>query len=155
LLKLYRRDEHGTLLYHEAWRAGGRVVEHWGRVGEPGDRRFHELDDDLDERTVIARLLGPFQAAGGREIPLDDHEPLAVVFAAVEGQGEAERAKLQALEDRLDELLGWHGLGHCDGHAADGPELIVECFVVDADAGRRVIAADLAGTEFADFIAIR
>lgn len=59
--------------------------------------------------------------------------------------------KRRALEDRMNETLGWTGLGHCDGGSIGLGTMEVCCCVVDFDIARCVIEEDLKGTEFADY----
>lgn len=51
-------------------------------------------------------------------------------------------------------MLGWTGLGHCDGGSIGSGTMEVCCFVVDFEIGRKVIAADLKGTKFDDYTRI-
>ncbi len=50
------------------------------------------------------------------------------------------------LQDMMDELLGWNGLGHCDGGSTGSGTMEVCCFVVDYN-----IAKEIIGTEFEDY----
>ncbi|WP_201778926.1 hypothetical protein [Rhodopirellula islandica] len=54
----------------------------------------------------------------------------------------------------MNETLGWTGLGHCDGGSIGSGTMETCCIVVDFEIAKRVIAADLAGTKFADFTQI-
>jgi hypothetical protein len=63
----------------------------------------------------------------------------------------ADLEKRHKLEDRLNETLGWTGIGHCDGGSIGSGTMEACCLVVDFEAAKRVIEADLPGTEFADF----
>jgi hypothetical protein len=59
-----------------------------------------------------------------------------------------------AVEDRMNELLGWTGLGHCDGGSSGMGTMEVCCFVVDFAIAKRVIEADLRGTDYANYTRI-
>ena len=59
--------------------------------------------------------------------------------------------KRHALEERMNETLGWTGVGHCDGGSIGSGTMEVCCFVVDFDTAKRVIEEDLKGTKFADY----
>lgn len=59
--------------------------------------------------------------------------------------------KRYELQERMDETLGWTGLGHCDGGSIGSGSMEVCCFVVDFEVAKRVIAEDLKGTEFEDY----
>jgi hypothetical protein len=66
----------------------------------------------------------------------------------------AQLDKRHRLEDRLDDTLGWTGLGAVDGGSIGSGTMEVCAFVVDFDLAKKVIEADLAGTEFADYTRI-
>ncbi len=52
-------------------------------------------------------------------------------------------AERHVLEDRLDDLLGETGLGHCDGGCMNKESMEAFCFVPDADIAMDVIREDL------------
>jgi hypothetical protein len=62
--------------------------------------------------------------------------------------------KALRLEEQLNELLGWTGLGLCSGGIEGEGAAAICCLVVDFDVARRVIAEDLAKSEFAGFTRI-
>ncbi len=51
----------------------------------------------------------------------------------------------------MNDLLGWTGLGHCDGYSVGLGTLELCCLVVDYELAQEVIAAELAGSEFAHY----
>jgi hypothetical protein len=55
------------------------------------------------------------------------------------------------LEDRMNETLGWTGLGNCDGGSIGSGTMEVCCFVVDFKIAKHVIEEDLKNTRFADY----
>lgn len=59
--------------------------------------------------------------------------------------------KRYELQSRMDETLGWTGLGHCDGGSIGSGTMEVCCIVIDYDLAKEVIEADLDKTEFADY----
>ena len=88
---------------------------------------------------------------GFEPVDADDHAVLLVEFAS-KGPGTAGDVKKQgALHSRLNEMLGWTGLGHCDRGSVGSGTMEVCCVVVDFEHARRVIEENLAGTEFADY----
>jgi hypothetical protein len=153
VLKLYKRID-GVLHYHEAWEAGGKIIEHWGIAGERGQTAEHKLAKKANAEAAIEGVLERAVARG--YVPVEDlGEATLLVEYAVDGFGSpADLKKRHALEDRLNETLGWTGLGNCDGGSIGSGTMEVCCFVADFDVARRVIEADLAGTEFADFTRI-
>lgn len=93
-------------------------------------------------------------ADGFAEFAEDDHRSLLVEYE-VDGFGtDADLEKRHSLEDRMNDLLGWTGLGHCDGGSIGSGTMEVCCLVVDFDKAKLVIEADLAGTAYSNFTRI-
>lgn len=153
MLKFYKRIG-GVLHYHEAWAAGSKIVEHWGVAGERGQTAEHKLPKKADPETAVADVLKKAVAEG--YVPVDEiGESTLLIEYAVEGFGTpADLKKRHALEDRMNETLGWTGLGICDGGSIGSGTMKVCCFVADFEVAKRVIESDLAGTKFADFTRI-
>ena len=150
MLKLYKNID-GTLHYREAWVAGTSLTEHWGMIGQRGESRELALTLGQSEEDAVLSTLQPAIQNGYRPIEPEDHATLLVEYP-VSGMGNKDDlTKRHALEDRLNETLGWTGLGACDGGSIGSGTMEVCCFVVDFAVAKRVIEEDLAGTEFADF----
>lgn len=62
--------------------------------------------------------------------------------------------KRHRLEDRMNETLGWTGLGACDGGSIGSGTMEVCTFFVDFDVAKAVIERDLSGTEFENYTRI-
>jgi hypothetical protein len=153
MIKLYKRVN-GKLHYHEAWENERIIYEHWGVVGECGDSREHALAKRSNGHEAIQTVLQPAIANGYEPIEFEDHITLLIEYA-VEGMGAPEDVdKRHALENRMNETLGWTGLGMCDGGSIGSGTMEVCCFVVDFDVAKRVIENDLQGTPFSDFLRI-
>lgn len=154
-VKLYRRRaDDGQLAYHEAWVHDGEVTEHWGVVGDRGETKVHRIKRGEDGDEVVERVLAPARAAGFDEIEEEDHRVLLIEYS-IDGTGTAkDLEKRHALQERMDDVLGWTGLGHCDGGSIGSGTMEVCCFVVDSEIARKVTAADLAGTKFAGYTRI-
>ncbi|MEO5706237.1 MAG: hypothetical protein ABIT10_01805 [Alteraurantiacibacter sp.] len=154
MLKLYRSSEVG-IEYWEAWDdgSGGHLV-HWGKLGTRGETKT--LTSSLF-KSALAKLKQEADAkieAGFLPVELEDHAILMIEYC-IEGMGsEVDLAKRHTLEDRLNETLGWTGLGACDGGSIGSGTMEVCNFVVDFDTAKQVIEGDLAGTEFADYTRI-
>jgi len=155
MIKLYLRSENGISAYREAWAEESRIVEHWGPLGERGETRDHPLDPAVDADEQVRAVLAGAVADGYAEIDEDDHAFLVIEYAlSGDWPDDAQQQKLHALHGRLDETLGWTGLGHVDGSSAGSGTMEVTCAVVDFATAQRVVTNDLEGTEFADFARI-
>lgn len=151
MLKLYKLTG-DTKMYWESWEEeGGGHIVHWGRLGTKGDTRqikrpmFGSIEDKL--RREIEQAM----ADGYAEIPDDDHAVLLIEYP-VDGMGTAsDLEKRHRLEDRMNETLGWTGLGHCDGGSIGSGTMEVFCIVVDSDLAKSAIEEDLGGSEFSGY----
>lgn len=153
MLKLYKRIEN-TLLYHAAWMGRVSITEHWGIVGERGETRDHKRNKRLEEKHQLEQVLGKARAAGFRPIEVEDQTKLLIEYA-VEGMGtHTDLKKREALQDRLDDVLGWSGLGTCDGGSMGSGTMETCCHVVNFEVAKRVIEEDLRETEFGDYTRI-
>jgi hypothetical protein len=149
MLKLYKRIE-GVLHYHEAWEDDGKIVEHWGKAGLKGKFVEHPAPATSGAR-ALRKVLKPALEKGYAPVPA---RRMAVVLVeyVIKGFGTpADLKKRHELEDLLNEVLGWTGLGHCDGGSIGSGTMGACCFVVDAELARRVLKSKLKGTRFANY----
>lgn len=99
-------------------------------------------------------MLAPVRAAGFAELG-DEELALLQIEYRIQGTGTAaDLGKRIALEDRMNEVLGWVGLGQCEGGSSGYGTMEVRCLVVDFELARRVIEADLLGSRFDDYSCI-
>ena len=153
MLKLYKLAD-DSKSYWETWENEGVHTIHWGVLGTRGESK--ELKSTLLRKatSVIQKEIDQKTAEGYAPVEFDDHYTLLIEFA-VDGMGCGEDVeKRHRLQDRMDETLGWTGLGHCDGGSIGSGTMEVCCFVVDFDIAKRVIEDDLKGTEFENFTRI-
>jgi len=153
MLKLYRLSD-TEKSYWETWENNGEHTVHWGQLGTRGDFKHLTSSPDREATAVIQDEVHQKAREGFRPIESDHHFILLIEYP-VEGMGTAQdiekRHKLQA---RMNDTLGWTGLGHCDGGSIGSGTMEVCCFVVDFEIASRVIAQDLEGTEFRNFTRI-
>ena len=80
---------------------------------------------------------------------------LVIVFS-VEGSGTAKDLdKRYQIERRLNQLLGWYGLGHVDGGSIGSGTMEIDCLVIDFDIADRVTRGYLLEEGFTDFKEIK
>ena len=151
MIKLYRRDSTGVFEYHEAWVSDSEIVEHWGTVGGRGQRRVTALDENQDETSALEGVLSEARAEGFASLPEDAHSCLRIEYP-IQGRGcGADLARRAALEERLNQLLGWAGLGQTGTSSIVPGTLSIVCHVVDPQLAKRCISNGLLGTEFDDY----
>lgn len=148
--KLYRKTG-DSLEYWETWEDRGKHTIHWGLVGHKGERETFGPTLFGSSAKKVAKLIADREAQGFREIPMDQHSVLQIEYSVVGMGSSSDLDKRHRLENRMDEVLGWAGLGCCDGGSIGSGTMEVCCLVVDFDVAHRVIAENLAGTEFGDY----
>ena len=151
MLKLYKQID-SKLHYWETWDTDDNsAIVHWGIVGDTGE-----------QKEVKSGLLSSFKKAVQKEIDQklkegytefhDDKVFFLEVEYEIDGFGTEENLdKRHRLEERLNELLGWTGLGHVDGGSIGSGTMEAGCVVVDFEIAKRVIEHDLKATEFGNY----
>lgn len=156
VVKLYRiSDEGNGKEYWETWEeASGCHRVHWGELGTVGESKIVSSTFMRTAVRVIQKEIDERLSRGFRPISPEDHAVLMIEYQ-IDGMGsEDDLSKRHELEDRMNETLGWTGLGACDGGSIGSGTMEVCNFVVDFDLAKRVIEEDLANTEFADYTRI-
>jgi hypothetical protein len=83
-----------------------------------------------------------------------DDLPILVVEYAFSGSESQSLEKRHALEDWLDELLGEHDLGSCDGGSIGSGTMEVFCDVADYAKAKRLVEREIRATPYAGFARI-
>jgi len=151
MLKLYK-IEPSQILYWETWDNDDDThTVHWGELGSQGESTDirSSLFKKAESKTQaeIDRLV----AEGYHPINIEEHRTLLIEYE-IDGFGDSQDLdKRHQLEERMNETLGWTGLGLCDGGSAGSGTMEVCSYVVSFDVAREVIATDLKDTEFDDY----
>ncbi|MFT5498305.1 MAG: hypothetical protein ACI9TH_003716 [Kiritimatiellia bacterium] len=154
MLKLYKGTG-AEMHYCEAWIEGQVIIEHKGRIGTRGKTLEHKRLAKKSDDENIRRILEPLVNGGGYEPIADENHAVLLIEYAIEGVGtKADLEKRHQLADRMNETLGWTGLGHCDGGSIGDGTMEACCYVVDFEVARKVIEEDLNDTPFADYTRI-
>ena len=152
MLKLYRLSEEKKE-YWETWsNDDGSHRVHWGELGTTGKSKVLKKSLFHNPQKAIQKEIDELIAIGFSEV--DQTFTLMVEYSA-DGFGTPEDLDKRArLQDRLNETLGWTGLGHCDGGSIGSDTMEVCNYVVDFEIAKLVIEKDLIGTEFENFTRI-
>lgn len=148
--KLYRRDGE-VLRFREAWVHDGQVHEHGGVCGIRGDLVLHPAATPAEQLLIIKRLSAAARKEGFKTIARSRLVGLTVSKAITENGGTDDLARRHLLEDYLNNLTGWLGLGHCDGGSTGSGSMEAFCLVVDGKLAVDCIGKELAKSEFGDF----
>jgi len=152
VLKLYKLAD-SKKEYWETWdNDDGSHTVHWGELGTTGKSKEVKGSFLKKPEQIIQKEVDEMVSNGFR--PIDDEFTLLIEYS-VEGMGTKDDVeKSHRLQDRMNETLGWTGLGHCDGGSIGSGTMEVCNFVVDFEVAKRVIENDLQGTEFDDYTKI-
>ena len=152
MLKLYKFTD-SKKEYWETWDNGdGSHTVHWGELGTTGQSKEIKGSFLKKPEKIIQKETDEMIALGFS--PVEDEYTLLIEYS-VEGMGSKEDVeKRHRLEDRMNETLGWSGLGNCDGGSIGSGTMEVCNYVVDFDVAKRVIENDLKGTEFENYTRI-
>ncbi len=150
MLKLYHLSA-SPKLYWETWEHNGEHTVHWGELGTRGQSKTLKSGFLSNPRKAIQKEVDQRVSEGFLPIDVEDHAILMIEYA-IDGMGTpADLEKRHRLEERMDETLGWCGIGNCDGGSIGSGTMEVCCFVVDFELARSVVEKDLRSTEFQDF----
>jgi len=154
MLKLYKRID-DKIYYWETWdRNWFSGIIHWGILGQHGKDKTVKSGLFKSFKKEVQKEIDNKLAEGYKQIEIDDHYTLLIEYS-VDGMGtEKDLEKRHLLQNRMDETLGWTGLGYCDGGSIGSGTMEVCCFVVDFKIAKEVISNDLKDTEFADYTRI-
>ena len=129
--KLYKRDGE-RLLYWETWDDDGKHIMHWGEAGDEGETQALRSGLFRDAEKSVAEEMARREREGYAEIDEDDLQAVFIQYRAETWGDLEDPEKRQAIQDLLDDALGWTGLGHCDGGTIGSETINVCCLVVDA-----------------------
>jgi hypothetical protein len=154
MLKLYKNDG-DTKRYWETWENDDRShAIHWGALGTKGESRVIRPSLFRKPLSQIQPEIDRLLADGFAPIEMDDHRILLIEYLVDDFGNDSDLDKRHRLEERMNEVLGWTGLGMCDGGSIGSGTMEVCCYVVDFELAQRVISENLKGTEFEDFTRI-
>ncbi len=155
MIKLYKKID-GILNYWECWDNEGNksAMIHWGVVGNEGQSKVIKSGIFSKFRDKIQSEIDHLISEGYKEIPFEEHCTLLIEYEVYGMGNKQDVEKRHALEDRMQETLGWTGLGNCDGGSIGSGTMEICCFVVDFEIAKKAIESDLKGTEFEDYTRI-
>ena len=154
MLKFYKLIDN-QLHYWETWdKDETTAIIHWGIVGQRGQDKEVKSGLFSNFRKSVQKEIDEKVKDGYREYDEDKIAFLEVEYK-IDGLGSAQDLdKRHRLQEHLNELLGWTGLGHVDGGSIGTGSMEVCCIVVDFEIAKKIIEDNLNGTEFGDYTRI-
>lgn len=151
MLKLYKQIDN-ELHYWETWSKDEKTaIVHWGIVGERGQDKEVKGGLFSNFRKTVQKEIDEKIKEGFAEFDEDKISFLEIEYK-IDGFGtDQDLDKRHRLEEKMDEVLGWTGLGHTDGGSIGSGTMEVGCIVVDFDIAKKVIAEKLKDTEFGNY----
>lgn len=143
MLILYKITDNEKL-YWETWDNDDDThTVHWGESGTEGQSKTVKSSLLKKATDIIQKEVDKFVSEGYRPVEPEDHYTLLIEYQ-VDGMGKDEDVKPRhKLEDRMNETLGWTGLGACDGGSIGSGTMEVCSFVVEFDLAKKVTENDL------------
>lgn len=154
MLKLYKLTDN-QLHYWETWDKDEKTaIVYWGIVGERGENKEVKGGLFSNFRKIVQKEIDKKLNEGYAEFDEDKVSFLEIEYK-IDGFGtEQDLDKRHRLEGKLDEILGWTGLGHTDGGSIGSGTMEAGCIVVDFEIAKKVIEEKLKETEFGDYTRI-
>ncbi len=151
MLKLYKSIGN-QFYYWETWDKDSKTaIIHWGIVGQKGQTKEVKSSLLTNFRKIVQKEINEKIKEGYTEFSEDKTSFLEIEYI-VDGFGtDQDLEKRHRLEEKMDEVLGWTGLGHTDGGSIGSGTMEVGCVVVDFDIAKNVIEESLKGTEFNNY----
>ncbi|UUV20364.1 hypothetical protein [Paenimyroides aestuarii] len=151
MLKLYKQIDN-ELHYWETWDKDEKTaIVHWGIVGQRGQDKEVKSGLFSNFRKKVQKEILEKINEGFTEFSEDEVSFLEIEYE-INGFGtDQDLDKRHRLEEKMDEVLGWTGLGHTNGGCIGSGTMEVGCVVVDFDIAKKVIEEKLKDTEFGDY----
>ena len=151
MIKLYKNIDN-KLHYWETWDKDDKTaIIHWGIVGQRGQNKQVKGSLFSNFRKKVQQEIEEKLNEGYAEFHEDKVSFLEIEYK-IDGFGtEEDLDKRHRLEEKMDQVLGWTGLGHTDGGSIGSGTMEVGCIVVDFDIAKTVIEEELKDTEFGDY----
>jgi hypothetical protein len=150
-IKLYKQID-SIILFWETWDIDDKKgAIRKGIVGKRGE--YEEVSSNFftSFRKKIQREIDNYRKDGYQEVDLNDHSILVIEFL-VDGMGTKEdREKSTRLQDKMNDVLRWTGLGHCSGGTIASGIMEVVCFVINFETAKEIIEQSLINTEFSNY----
>lgn len=146
---LYRMDSDTGWRFVSVWHHENSLHELTGTSGRRGDLKEHADISQHDAARLHASLKREAKAAGFKALSMRHMKALTVFYDANPAEGSRSAAWRHEIEDAWNNLLGWYGLGFCDGGASGLGTHDIHIFVVDRPAALQAIEV------FEDFNLVR
>ncbi len=151
MIKLYKLHDNKLHYWETCDKDEKTAIIHWGIVGQRGQDKEVKGGLFSNFRSIVQKEINEKLKEGYEEFEEHNMTFLEVEYL-IDGFGtEEDLDKRHRLEERLNELLGWTGLGHVDGGSIGSGTMEAGCVVVDFEIAKKIIEEDLKDTEFSNY----
>ncbi|MDR0230001.1 MAG: hypothetical protein LBI72_13220 [Flavobacteriaceae bacterium] len=134
MLKYYKKDFSGVILYKETWvdSEQGQYIIHWGKYGYQGKVKQVPLNEYTSEEEYFRMFKEECEKDKYALVPREEMYQVVIQFPLASALGNKRDKWLQEkIEEYLNEYLGWRGVGHVDGFDIGRFKLNIFCKVVE------------------------
>jgi hypothetical protein len=151
MIRAYK-EVNDDVLYFHIWETDeNNAVFYQGVMGNKGELEHVSAKNPDDLTDKINQKIDELNDTGWNGIDDDEYDILVIEYK-IDGDGtEEDHKKRQAVQDRVNEVLGWTGVGFCDGGSIGSGTMEICCVVFDYQLAYDIINEDLNETEFEDF----
>lgn len=151
MIRAYK-EVNDDLLYFHIWETDEtNAVFYQGVMGNGGEIEHVSAKTSDALTDIINKKVDELNDTGWSGIDDDEYDVLIIEYKIGEEASEEDLKKQQAVQDKMNEVLGWTGVGWCDGGSIGSGTMEICCFVFDYQLAYDIINEDLNETEFADF----
>lgn len=148
----YYKSINNKLHYWKTWDKDAKTgIVHWGIIGHPGQNKEVKSGLLASHTSKIQKEIEQNIRDGYAPFDEENYVPLEIEYK-IEGFGtEQDLDKRHRLEEKMDLIMFWTGLGKTNGGSIGSGTMEVGCSVVDFEITKKVVTAHLKNTEFEDY----
>jgi predicted DNA-binding WGR domain protein len=153
MIKLIK-DVDNDLAYWEVWKDDKTLVVHFGIVGDTGETEEVKLKMFDKAEKVMEKLAQEKLNEGFEYLDEDELTELVVQYRYKEDEIEEALEKRHAVEDIMNECLGWTGNGSCDGGDIGSGTANIFNYVIDVNKALKTVIEELSNNNLLDNVKI-
>lgn len=131
------------VFYWESWKDGKTIVIHYGTVGDTGETEEKKLGLFQKAEKIMDELAEEKANQGFEYLDEDELFELVIQYSYEENEMKETLEKRHAVENLIDECLGWTGNGACDGGDIGSGAANIFNYVVNVEKATKIIIGEL------------
>lgn len=144
MIKMIKQTDEDTF-YWEIWEEeeDQELLEHFGIVGDQGESRRFALPTGEDAEVWMEEIAEERESEGYEYLDEEELHELVIQYSYEEDQIEEALERRHAMEELMNECLGWTGNGHCDGGDIGSGTTNIFTYVVHVERAVKSILEEL------------